>query len=618
MAVKRGLYFNGHSGYLDAVSVINTCGKIFTACFKFIPEKPQGNWEFLYSEVGNNSSYTPLINIGIYKTGVLKISIRDDDGVLIYHEFDVQFGNEYKLCMRYNGSKLKLNLNSDYVEVDGVLGDITITNPAYIGQQSYWHDSFYRGFVKWGVFYNRDLTDDEAEQVVLDERFPTLGLIAHYDFEQGHTLDLSGNNNHATPHNVEFVGVNRKAGVWVDGNGGNYVKIPAFITSQTDTEYWSLFFDVVFKSQGGIQYIYSERSNAEIMLNFFLNQANGVQLSLKDSNGSTYGVYRSEDWDGGRVIVGVVRNGNTLYVYRNEELLYTVDLTNFSGITTTQSASLGAQAVYWNYALKGSIRRVWGFDRAITQGEILKIIKSGIVGDEKFYLDLTSGTSFDLSNHNNDGQLVGNAKIIGVHSKSGLWFPGTSGSYLDAGNIFAGSQQLVVGVEFRANQTSDLQGIIAKWNAGVATAQEWQILIMLNGELRAYYTDGTIAQYSGGYYLMWGRLYKVIAVFDSIDNLIQIYVNGVKVSEFSTSIIMQTTTQPVWIGKAYDAGRAFNGIIKSAWIKTYIPANIRNEFLNWGANADAFWDFTTGSLKDQSGNGHDLTAYGDVKFVGVR
>ena len=405
MPIKRGAYFDGIAAYLDVIPAVNLCGKILTVCFDFIPEKPRGIWGYLYSERGNPTSPNPLLSFIIGNTSLLRINFRDNNENLLSNDFGIQFGNEYRLCMRYDGTKLKLNLNNDYAEVAGVLGDVTITYPAYIGQQSYYAGSFYRGLVKWGVFYDRALNDDEAMQIILEGRFPILGLAALYDFERGHAIDLSTNGNHGIPHNIHYVGVFPQSGMWLDGGG---------------------------------------------------------------------------------------------------------------------------------------------------------------------YVEVTNG---------------------------------------------APTNRLAAGMDFKPAILSGERGLIGVWDVNEPAKQSW--VLTLSGDTVRFaikHLNGDISSVEAP---IDDTDHRIVVIFDLDRQRMELWDNGILLASTvpPMSPIAQTD-QPLQIG-SYGTGTGYTGLIKTAWVRRAIPRDMPRAFVAWGANADAFWDFTTGQLRDLSGHGHDLTPHGDVKFIGI-
>lgn len=187
-------------------------------------------------------------------------------------------------------------------------------------------------------------------------------------------------------------------------------------------------------------------------------------------------------------------------------------------------------------------------------------------------------------------------------------------------------EALIYGNAFK-NQIATVMGIEGKFliRAGDAGLPGNQIQIAASSNLT-----------SSDLQLETGKWYHLAVTFSS-GNVV-VYLNGVKKLEgncgttsvnFGVAHSDEDNGKPrcFWIGYSYNTDRYWDGMISEVriWNKTLTAdeINAENHFYTVDPASEglkAYWKFDEGTgkaVKDQTGNGHDLTSENDLKWVNV-
>ena len=304
----------------------------------------------------------------------------------------------------------------------------------------------------------------------------------------------------------------------------------------------------------------------------------------------------------------IKHDGEYTSFYVNRQ--FTNKVAQSSGVQSGLDLVIGRQANASSAFYRGIISKiaVWNrllYDSIIQQGLDAMVRHA----NPNLYYDFTSGAALDFSGNGYHGQ-VENVKFIGGKSLSGAYFDGMS--YIEAGNLNSGAQQIIAGIEFAPYRKDKYQGLIGKWNSYALTTREWLMALFPHNVIRVYVADSSGSERLE--YTTEDGVQKLIAVIDATRGVIELYKDKILVATSSITKTIQSTTTPLWVGQ-YGGSSKFYGIIKSTWVKWGQANNVLELFDNWGSEADLFYDFTSGSACDFSGNGNHGIIHGNVKFL---
>ncbi len=266
------------------------------------------------------------------------------------------------------------------------------------------------------------------------------------------------------------------------------------------------------------------------------------------------------------------------------------------------------QGVYGYRQHEGVLYKVAVWNSLLSEREIVNIL-NGQISSPNLYYDFTSGTALDFSGNGYHGQAE-NVKFIGGKSLSGAYFDGRS--YIEAGNLNPGAQLIITGIEFAPYRKDKYQGLIGKWNSYALTTREWLVALFPHNLIKVYVADPSGSEHLE--YTTEDGMQKLVAVIDATRGVMELYKDKILVATGSITKAIQSATTPLWVGQ-YGGGSKFYGIIKSTWVKWGQANNVLELFDNWGSGADLFYDFTSGSARDFSGNGNHGIIHGNVRFI---
>ena len=292
--------------------------------------------------------------------------------------------------------------------------------------------------------------------------------------------------------------------------------------------------------------------------------------------------------------VAITNDGTTAKTYINGELKLEGSTQHPLVVDKTKliiGAGLDSSSDCW---FKGQLTEVRLWDHARSQAEIKDAMFHRLAGNEKGLAgywplnDVTNNTASDETEHENHG------KVYGAVVDEQLPFIGGQGKGTDARQYVLrfGAKDNSVQVDNPPKPTDAItvscwaKSATPKWNAdGVLMNKQGSYMLYPWGRkaIQFYAYTNTHEQQHLQFDLDYYDLTKWHHYAGTFDGqLMQLYVDGVKVAEMSHLGKIKTNNHPLHIGTYYKSSASFNGKITEAqvWDKALTEAEIKNNMLH--------------------------------------
>ena len=387
-------------GFDDFVEILHSSDLEFTDKISF------GIW---YKLSENSPSHTTLLS----KTENSGFSIKNNYNQLPDDQINgyVHLGNDYiststefschnmwhQVFFTFENDTLKCYLDGELKS--SALGYGFITNnsniPLLIGAEpnSVGANQYFDGLLDDVRIYNRNLSEDEIEQLYHEGGYPTLetGLIAHYPFN-GNAVDESNHNNDGTVNGATLITDrfgNENSAFDFDGND-DYINISPIINSISSNSEGTISIWTKFQQQSGSKRIisFSDSGDIQSFMDLYTTSDGKIVFAIFENNSPTlYFFTNSSNFDNNEwhnIVVKVNSLGNYLYIDGN----IITDLLYHTGSTTTQSwlntindldsSSIGRRDWNSNFLnFEGQIDDIRIYNRYLSESEIREIYHQG-------------------------------------------------------------------------------------------------------------------------------------------------------------------------------------------------------------------------------------------------
>ena len=211
------LHFDGKDDYVEILhsaaqnigEISGNQGTIVAAIKRSYSDLPENKWQRIVSKK------THWTNSGGYELEFhrdeTKYNLNAKDSSQAFGEF-LSNGNWEHVAVTFNNNIARMYLNGNDVTVDSLIDPVMASTDnlwigLFSGADSSQECCAYDGWIDEVALYNKALSQEQIQDIVINGVQVTEDIEAYYDFDQGNgstASDLSGNQNHGTIHGASW------------------------------------------------------------------------------------------------------------------------------------------------------------------------------------------------------------------------------------------------------------------------------------------------------------------------------------------------------------------------------------------------------------------------------